>query len=62
VQGRPPAEMPEQPPSSEVWEAAPIMKSSGVTWLLIPPNCAHAWVLRWGNANELSGFRSVGRR
>lgn len=54
VQGRPPAEMPEQPPSSEVWEAAPIMEEQRRNLVgLIPPNLRPRVVLRWGNANEL---------
>jgi hypothetical protein len=54
VQGRPPAEMPEQPPSSEVWEAAPIMEEQRRNLVgLIPPSQRPRVVLRWGNANEL---------
>jgi len=54
VQGRPPAEVPEQPPSSEVWEAAPIMEEQRRNLVgLIPPNLRPRVVLRWGNANEL---------
>lgn len=54
VQGRPPAEMPEQPPSSEVWEAAPIMEEQRRNLVgLIPPNLRPRVILRWGNASEL---------
>ena len=54
VQGRPPAEMPEQPPSSEVWEAAPIMEEQRRNLVgLIPPGQRPRVILRWGNANEL---------
>jgi len=54
VQGRPPTEMPEQPPSTEVWEAAPIMEEQRRNLVgLIPPNLRPRVILRWGNANEL---------
>jgi len=54
VQGRPPAEMPEQPPSTEVWEAAPIMEEQRRNLVgLIPPNLRPRVILRWGNASEL---------
>ncbi len=54
VVGRPPAEMPEQPPSSEVWEAAPIMEEQRRNLVgLIPPNLRPRVILRWGNASEL---------
>jgi hypothetical protein len=54
VQGRPPAEMPEQPPSSEVWEAASILEEQRRNLVgLIPPNLRPRVVLRWGNAGEL---------
>src|SRR6185369_143643 len=49
-----PAEMPEQPPSSEVWEAAPIMEEQRRNLVgLIPSNLRPRVILRWGNASEL---------
>ncbi len=54
VQGRPPAELPEPPPTSEVWEAAPIVDEQRRNLVgLIPPALRPRVVLRWGNANEL---------
>ena len=54
VQGRPPAELPEPPPTSEVWEAAPIMDEQRRNLVgLIPPAQRPRVILRWGNANEL---------
>lgn len=54
VQGRPPAELPEPPPSSEIWEAAPINDEQRRNLIgLIPPAQRPRVVLRWGNANEL---------
>ncbi|HBB98249.1 MAG TPA: hypothetical protein DC054_22925 [Blastocatellia bacterium] len=54
VQGRPPAEVPEQPPSSEIWEAAPINEEQRRNLGgLIPPAQRPRVILRWGNANEL---------
>ncbi|MEK6337509.1 MAG: M14 family zinc carboxypeptidase [Acidobacteriota bacterium] len=54
VQGRPPAELPEPPPNSEVWEAAPIMDEQRRNLVgLIPPALRPRVILRWGNANEL---------
>jgi hypothetical protein len=45
---------PEQPPSSEVWEAAPIMEEQRRNLVgLIPPNLRPRVILRWGNASEL---------
>jgi hypothetical protein len=54
VQGRAPTEMPEPPPSSEIWEAAPINEEQRRNLVgLIPPNQRPRVILRWGNANEL---------
>jgi hypothetical protein len=54
VQGRPPTEMPEPPPSAEVWEAAPIMEEQRRNLVgLIPPGQRPRVILRWGNASEL---------
>jgi hypothetical protein len=54
VQGRPPAEIPEQPPSSEVWEAAPITDEQRRNLIgLIPPNQRPRAVLRYADAREL---------
>jgi len=54
VQGRPPAEAVEPPPSSEVWEAAPILDEQRRNLLgLIPPNQRPRVILRWGDAREL---------
>jgi len=54
VQGRPPAEVPEPPPSSEIWEAAPINEEQRRNLVgLIPPGQRPRVILRWGNANEL---------
>ncbi len=54
VQGRPPAELPEPPPSSEVWEAAPINEEQRRNLVgLIPPAQRPRVIIRWGNASEL---------
>jgi hypothetical protein len=54
VQGRPPTELPEPPPSVEVWEAAPISEEQRRNLVgLIPPAQRPRVILRWGNANEL---------
>jgi hypothetical protein len=54
VQGRPPAEVPEPPPSSEVWEAAPIMDEQRRNLIgLIPPSLRPRVVLRYADAREL---------
>jgi hypothetical protein len=54
VQGRTPAEIPEPPPTSDIWEAAPIMEEQRRNLIgLIPPAQRPRVVLRWGNANEL---------
>jgi hypothetical protein len=54
VQGRPPAEAPEPPPTSEIWEAPPILDEQRRNLVgLIPPAQRPRVILRWGNANEL---------
>ncbi|HYX31416.1 MAG TPA: hypothetical protein VE863_22985, partial [Pyrinomonadaceae bacterium] len=54
VQGRPPADPPEPPPTVEVWEAVPINEEQRRNLVgLIPPAQRPRVVLRWGNANEL---------
>ena len=54
VQGRPPAEIPEPPPSSEVWEAPPILDEQRRNLLgLIPPAMRPRVVLRWADSREL---------
>jgi hypothetical protein len=54
VQGRPPAEVPEPPPATEVWEAAPVNEEQRRNLVgLIPPAQRPRVVMRWGNANEL---------
>jgi zinc carboxypeptidase len=54
VQGRPPAEVPEPPPTAEVWEAQPIMDEQRRNLVgLIPPAQRPRVILRWGNAGEL---------
>jgi len=54
VQGRPPAEVPEPPPTSEIWEAAPILDEQRRNLIgLIPPAQRPRVILRWGNAGEL---------
>jgi Zinc carboxypeptidase len=54
VQGRPPAEAIETPPSSEIWEAAPITEEQRRNLIgLIPPSQRPRVILRYGNANEL---------
>ena len=58
VQGRPPAEVPEPPPSAETWEAAPIMEEQRRNLVgLIPSNQRPRVVLRWGDARDLLRFR-----
>jgi hypothetical protein len=53
-QGRPPAEIPEPPPSSEVWEAAPITDEQRRNLIgLIPPNLRPRVVLRYADTREL---------
>ena len=53
VQGRPPAEVPEQP-SPEVWEAAPVNEEQRRNLVgLIPVNQRPRVVLRWGDARDL---------
>ena len=53
VQGRPPADVPEQP-NSEVWEAAPINDEQRRNLVgLIPMNQRPRVVLRWGDARDL---------
>ena len=54
VQGRPPAEVPEPSPATEIWEAAPVNEEQRRNLVgLIPPAQRPRVVLRWGNANEL---------
>ena len=54
VQGRPPAEEPEPPPTSEVWEAAPISEEQRRNLVgLIPPALRPRVVLRYADAREL---------
>ena len=54
VQGRPPAEAPEPPPTSEVWEAAPISEEQRRNLVgLIPPALRPRVVLRYADAREL---------
>lgn len=54
VQGRPPSEIPEPPPQTEVWEAAPIPEEQRRNLVgLIPPEQRPRVILRWGNAGEL---------
>jgi hypothetical protein len=54
VQGRPPAEAPEPPPSSEVWEAAPITDEQRRNLVgLIPPGLRPRVVLRYADSREL---------
>ena len=54
VQGRPPAEAPEPPPNSEVWEAAPISEEQRRNLVgLIPPALRPRVVLRYTDAREL---------
>jgi hypothetical protein len=53
-QGRPPAEIPEPPPSSEVWEASPITDEQRRNLIgLIPPNLRPRVVLRYADTREL---------
>jgi hypothetical protein len=53
VQGRPPAEVPEQP-NAEVWEAVPITEEQRRNLVgLIPTNQRPRVVLRWGDARDL---------
>src|SRR5437016_13142352 len=63
VQGRPPAEIPEPPPSSEVWEAAPLTDEQRRNLVgLIPPAQRPRVVLRYADARELlvSGLLDAG--
>jgi hypothetical protein len=54
VQGRPPAEIPEPPPSSEVWEAAPVNEEQRRNLVgLIPPALRPRVVLRYSDARDL---------
>jgi len=54
VQGRPPGEMPEPLPNSEVWEAAPISEEQRRNLVgLIPPALRPRVVLRYADAREL---------
>src|SRR6185436_13345555 len=54
VQGRPPVEAPEPPPTSEVWEAAPIVDEQRRNLIgLIPPALRPRVVLRYGDNREL---------
>jgi Zinc carboxypeptidase len=54
VQGRPPAEIPEQPPAGEVWEAAPITEEQRRNLIgLIPVDLRPRVVLRYADAREL---------
>jgi hypothetical protein len=54
VQGRPPAEVPEPPPSWEVWEAAPVTDEQRRNLLgLIPPALRPRVILRYGDNREL---------
>ncbi len=54
VQGRPPAEIPEPPPTGETWEAPPITDEQRRNLVgLIPPNQRPRVVLRYGDAREL---------
>ncbi len=54
VQGRPPAEAVEPPPSSEVWEAQPITDEQRRNLVgLIPPNQRPRAILRYADAREL---------
>ena len=54
VQGRPPAEAPEPPPNSEVWEAAQITDEQRRNLIgLIPPALRPRVVLRYADAREL---------
>ena len=54
VVGRPPAEVPSPPPSSEVWEAAPITEEQRRNLIgLIPPGLRPRVVLRYADTREL---------
>jgi hypothetical protein len=54
VQGRPPAEVPTPPPSSEVWEAASITEEQRRNLIgLIPPGLRPRVVLRYADTREL---------
>ena len=54
VQGRQPAEIPEPPPSSETWEAAPIPEEQRRNLAgLIPSLQRPRVVIRWGDARDL---------
>jgi len=53
-QGRPPAEIPEPPPKSEVWEAAPIPEEQRRNALgIIPPAQRPRVVLRYADSRDL---------
>src|SRR5438477_1928812 len=50
-QGRPPAELPEPPPSTEIWEAAPINEEQRRNLGgLIPPAQRPRVIVRWGDS------------
>jgi hypothetical protein len=54
VQGRPPAEIPEPPPSSEIWQAAPIMDEQRRNLIgVIPSALRPRVVLRYADTREL---------
>src|SRR5437868_4811219 len=54
VQGRPPAELPEPPPATEIWEAAPINEEQRRNLVgLIPPVQRPRVIVRWGDARDL---------
>ena len=54
VQGRPPAEIPEPPPNSEVWEAPTITDEQRRNLIgLIPPAQRPRVILRWADTREL---------
>jgi hypothetical protein len=54
VQGRPPAEAPEPPPNSEIWQAAPITDEQRRNLIgLIPTDQRPRVVLRYGDARDL---------
>jgi hypothetical protein len=54
VQGRPPSEAPEPPPSSEVWEAAPVNEEQRRNLIgLIPPALRPRVIMRYADAREL---------
>ena len=54
VQGRPPTEAPEPPPSSEIWQAVPITEEQRRNLIgLIPTDQRPRVVLRYGDARDL---------